>query len=60
MNGHSSVNFSDTIGGSEFDENPCLTCQKKDYCDSWEARYCCALCHYNRCENCDNCNPMDI
>ena len=42
------------------DDYPCDNCDSKDYCDSWEARYCCTLCHWHGCEDCDNCNPMDI
>lgn len=42
------------------DDYPCDNCDSKDYCDNWEARYCCTLCHWQGCEDCDNCNPMDI
>ena len=40
------------------DKNPCDSCEIQ--CDSWEARYCCDLCHFLGCEDCENCDPMDI
>ena len=43
------------------DENyPCDTCPQADYCDHWEARFCCILCEYLGCVDCENCDPMDI
>ena len=49
------------IMGENFDDNyPCNDCPTKDWCDGWEAQFCCELCHYNGCEDCDNCDPMDI
>lgn len=42
------------------DDYPCNTCSSSDYCDGWEAMFCCTLCHYNGSEDCDNCDPMDI
>lgn len=42
------------------DDYPCNDCPTKDWCDGWEAQFCCELCHYNGCEDCDNCDPMDI
>lgn len=43
------------------DDYPCDSCSSSDACDSWEAQFCCTLCHYNFDEpNCDECNPMDI
>lgn len=42
------------------DEDPCETCGKQDWCDGWEARYCCTRCHYLGAEDCENCDPMDI
>lgn len=41
------------------DECPCDDCTA-EYCDVWEAHFCCALCHYYGYEDCDNCDPMDI
>lgn len=46
--------------GDEYDESPCVTCAQKDYCDSWEAQFCCELCHYYGFEDCENCDSMDI
>ena len=52
------------IGGimeDNFNEDyPCKDCSTKDWCDGWEAQFCCALCYYNGREDCDNCDPMDI
>ena len=42
---------------------PCNTCNKADWCDCWEARFCCDLCHYyggGSDEDCEQCNPLDI
>lgn len=39
---------------------PCDTCGNADYCDSWEARFCCTLCEYRGGGDCDECDPMDI
>jgi hypothetical protein len=45
-------------------EDPCETCEERDYCDAWEAQFCCTLCCYmNGGEEppwCDECDPMDI
>lgn len=43
-----------------YDENPCTDCGKADYCDGWEARYCCDLCNYLGGGDCDTCDPWDI
>ena len=41
------------------DECPCDSCDLP--CDSWEAKYCCTLCHwYSDNPDCEDCNPMDI
>ena len=42
------------------DPCPCDTCNTKDFCDGWEARYCCTLCQWLGTTDCDNCDPMDI
>lgn len=44
------------------DDYPCNDCANKDYCDCWEAEFCCTLCSYlyNGNTPCDECNPMDI
>lgn len=49
---------------SEFtdDESPCDSCER-DYCDSWEAMYCCDLCRHTYGDDeppCDMCDPWDI
>lgn len=44
----------------DFDECPCDTCNKSEWCDGWEARYCCELCQYLGGGDCDSCDPMDI
>ncbi len=39
----------------------CDTCCHRDFCDGWEARFCCTLCHYYSDDpDCENCDPMDI
>ena len=41
--------------------HPCDICDRKDSCDTWEAKFCCALCYYYSDEpDCDNCDPTDI
>lgn len=42
------------------DDYPCNKCILKDYCDQWEAMFCCQLCRYNGNEHCESCDPMDI
>ena len=44
------------------DDYPCNNCPSADYCDGWEAQFCCTLCHYNYDGDtpCDDCDPMDI
>lgn len=42
------------------DDCPCDDCPNKDYCDGWEAQFCCTLCHWHGNEHCDDCDPMDI
>lgn len=42
------------------DDYPCNDCSKAEFCDGWEARYCCTLCEYHGGGDCDNCDPMDI
>ena len=39
---------------------PCDNCPQSEYCDGWEAQFCCILCRYNGLENCEYCDPMDI
>lgn len=39
---------------------PCDTCGKAEYCDGWEAQFCCDLCEYMGGGDCENCDPMDI
>lgn len=40
---------------------PCHSCPKADFCDGWDAQFCCTLCHYyNPDPDCDMCNDMDI
>jgi hypothetical protein len=47
------------ITSNEFDDDyPCNDCEWE--CDGWESMFCCTLCHYNGCEDCDNCDPWDI
>lgn len=43
------------------DGHPCNTCSKADYCDGWDAQFCCTLCYYYSDDpDCENCDPMDI
>ena len=42
------------------DEHPCYDCERADFCDGWEAQFCCALCKYHGGGDCDSCDPMDI
>lgn len=42
------------------DESPCNDCGVSDYCDGWEAQFCCTLCQYEGREHCEDCDPMDI
>ena len=42
------------------DPCPCDACSNRDYCDGWDARYCCTLCQWYGMTDCDNCDPMDI
>lgn len=45
----------------EEEYHPCDVCSKADYCDGWEARFCCTLCYYyNEDPCCENCDRMDI
>ena len=45
----------------ERDKDPCHTCDRQEFCDGWEAQFCCTLCHYyNDDPDCENCDPMDI
>ena len=40
---------------------PCDSCSDREFCDGWEARYCCTLCHWYSDEpDCDDCDPWDI
>jgi len=42
-------------------ESPCHTCDRQEFCDGWEAQFCCKLClYYNDDPDCENCDPMDI
>jgi len=45
-------------------EKPCETCGRAEWCDGWEAQFCCELCTWlNGGEEpswCDDCDPMDI
>ena len=43
-----------------YDEDPCLTCGQSEWCDGWEARYCCTRCQYLGGGNCDECDSWDI
>ena len=44
------------------DEYPCDNCSIKEWCDGWEAQFCCQLCMYlyDGEPNCKDCDPMDI
>lgn len=44
------------------DEKPCNDCDKSEFCDGWEARFCCELCNwiYEGNTPCDDCDPMDL
>lgn len=39
---------------------PCDECSNEEYCDHWDAQFCCTLCMYLGHEHCDDCDPMDI
>ena len=41
-------------------ESPCNTCGNAEYCDEWEAQFCCRLCRYCGGGDCANCDPMEI
>lgn len=45
-----------------YDDNPCPcdTCTSHDFCDGWDARFCCALCQWHGGADCEDCDPMDI
>lgn len=42
------------------DCSPCETCKSAEFCDGWEAQFCCKLCRWLNAEHCDDCDPMDI
>lgn len=42
------------------DDYPCDNCDRVDYCDGWEAQFCCTLCEYHGGDDCSKCDPMDI
>lgn len=39
---------------------PCIDCEESNYCDHWDAQYCCILCAFLDAEHCEDCDPMDI
>ena len=39
---------------------PCETCGDREYCDGWEAAFCCTICRWYGNDDCDNCDPFDI
>lgn len=41
---------------------PCCDCEKYEYCDGWDAQFCCKLCKYKYGEDtpCENCDTDDI
>lgn len=39
---------------------PCDDCSNTDYCDQWDAQFCCTLCEYLGGGDCDSCDPMDL
>lgn len=41
-------------------EDPCLTCGSSEWCDGWEAAYCCTRCHYLGGGDCSTCDSWDI
>lgn len=43
------------------DDYPCDNCAHNEWCDGWEAAYCCRLCLYHNDDpDCEHCDPMDI
>jgi hypothetical protein len=48
----------------EEEKSPCDDCGESDYCDMWEAQFCCELCRYMHGGEqppwCDDCDPWDI
>ncbi len=46
------------------EESPCETCDRKDWCDGWEAQFCCDLCIWQNDGKeppwCEDCDPWDI
>ena len=43
------------------DDYPCDNCPRAEWCDGWEAKFCCELCQYlGGGSDCDDCDPMDI
>lgn len=39
---------------------PCEDCPDYEFCDGWDAEFCCKLCQYLGNEHCEECDPMDI
>lgn len=42
------------------EEYPCDSCDQADFCDGWEAQFCCTLCQWSGYDDCENCDPYDI
>lgn len=42
------------------DDYPCDDCPMEQWCDGWEAMFCCVLCEYYGMKHCDTCDPWDI
>lgn len=47
-------------GEGEIAINPCDTCPNIDFCDGWEAMFCCTLCQSRGGGDCSNCDDWDI
>ena len=43
-------------------EDPCSECSRVEYCDGWEAQFCCKRCMWEWGDDppCDDCDSMDI
>ena len=56
-----SGNFCDEDDYIDYDPCPCDDCAERDWCDGWEAQFCCTLCRWrNEDPDCEDCDPWDI
>lgn len=51
------------IENDVLDDDPCESCPDADWCDPWEAQFCCTLCQHHGGgseEDCEKCDKFDI